>query len=127
MKKIKSMNVNIDSPLTIYSEHSIYELTDEEMKKSRVYKKYLVDRTYSEYAMNNMDLIEIIQRAGRESEYVYGISFANTIEEAELAYKNAVLECRVLDFQNEMKRTVKELIDLKESLCDKICFSVVEA
>ena len=124
MKKIKSLNVNIDSPMTIYHEHSIYELTDEEMEKSGVHKKYLVDRTYSEYAMNNMDLIEIIQRAERESEYVYGVAFANTVEEAELAYKNAVLECRILDFQNEMKRIVKKIIESKESLCNEICFEV---
>lgn len=127
MKKIKSLNVNIDNPLTIYSEHSIYELTDEEMKKSGVYKKYLVNRTYSDYAMNNMDLIKIIQQAERDSEYVYGIAFANTVEEAELAYKNAVLECRILDLQIEMNKVVKKLIDSKESLCDEICFSVMEA
>ena len=126
MKKIKSLNVNIDNPLTIYSEHSIYELTDEEMKKSGIYRKYLLNRTYSKYAMDKMDYIDLLKTAERESEYVYGVYFANTIEEAELAYKNAVLECRILDFQNEMKRIVKKLIDSKESLCDEICFDTME-
>ena len=59
--------------------HAIYELSDDELNWER--KKYLVNRKYSEYAMANMDHEEIIERAVKESEYVYGTGFCDTIAE----------------------------------------------
>lgn len=121
MKKVKSMNVNIDSPLSIYSEHSIYKLTDEKMKKSGVNKRYLVDRTYSEFAMNDMDLIEVIQKAKKESTYVYGVAFANTVEEAELLYKNAVLICIINSIKSQLEDSIESLVKVTDN---KIMFGV---
>ena len=110
MEKIKSIKSNIVGNLTIYSEHSIYKLTETEMKESGVCKKYLLNRTFSDYAINHMDQMDLIERAKRDSDHAYDVAFANTVEEAELIYKNAILICVIDNMQNKIK-LAKQIID----------------
>lgn len=110
MEKVKSIKSNINGNLTIYSEHSIYKLSEAEMKESGVSKKYLLNRTFSDYAINHMNRIDLIEQAKRDSEHNYDVAFANTIEEAELIYENAVLICVIDNMQNKIKLT-KQIID----------------
>lgn len=107
MEKVKSIKSNVSGNGMIYREHSIYKLSEAEMKEAGVDKKYLLDRTFSDYAINHM---ELINSAKRYSEGIYGIAFANTVEEAELIYKNAVLICVINDMQDKIK-LVKQKID----------------
>ena len=110
MEKIKSIKSNIVGNLTIYSEHSIYKLTETEMKESGVCKKYPLNRTFSDYAINHMDHMDLIERAKRDSDHAYDVAFANTVEEAELIYKNAILICVIDNMQNKIK-LAKQIID----------------
>lgn len=121
MKRVKSMNCNINSRSSIYNEHTIYELSNEEMRLAGTTHKYMLDQTYCDWAMKNMDLIDVIKKAIRESEYVYGIAFADTIEEAELKYQNAVLTCRIKHLQQKMS----DIMDQIESSKQDICFQEV--
>ena len=110
MDKVKSIKSNINGNLTIYSEHSIYKLSEAEMKESGVSKKYLLDRTFSDYAINHMDRMDLIKQAKRDSEHAYDVAFANTVEEAELIYENAILFCVIDNMQNKIK-LVKQITD----------------
>jgi len=94
--------------------HAIYELSDDEMNWER--KRYLVNQKYSQYAMANMDHEELIERAVRESKYVYGTGFCDTIAECELYYKNACLE---YDVQN-LKRKFNEIKTMTEAALEHI-------
>lgn len=95
MKFVKELPFNN----ALNSFHAIYELSDDEMNWER--KRYLVNRKYSQYAMECMDHEELIEKAVKESEYVYGTGFCDTIAECELYYKNACLECDVLFLKRE--------------------------
>lgn len=110
MEKVKSIKSNIVGNLTIYSEHSIYKLSEAEMKEAGVDKKYLLNRTFSDYAINHMNRMDLIEQAKRDSEHAYDVAFANTIEEAELIYKNAILICIIDNMQNKIK-LVKQITD----------------
>lgn len=81
------------------SVYSIYELNETEMEFSEG-KKYLLSQTLSEYAMNHMSKVDIIQRSMRDSEYIYGTAFCDTIREAELYYKCCILEIQLRDVKN---------------------------
>ena len=123
MKKIKSIKPNIESDFSVYHEHSIYELSNKDMKKAGLSKKYYVDLTLSEYALDEMDLTEILQKANQKANYVYDVVFADTVEEAELKYMNVVLQCRIVDLQRELKFFAEKLEDLKELFAQEISFS----
>ena len=110
MEKVKSIKSNISGNLTIYDEHSIYKLSETEMKESGVCKKYLLNRTFSDYAINHMDHMDLIEQAKRDSEHSYDVAFANTVEEAELIYENAILICVIDNTLNKIK-LVKQMID----------------
>lgn len=110
MEKVKSIKSNIVGNLAIYSEHSIYKLSEAEMKEAGVDKKYLLNRTFSDYAINHMNRMDLIEQAKRDSEHAYDVAFANTIEEAELIYKNAILICIIDNMQNKIK-LVKQITD----------------
>lgn len=110
MEKVKSIKSNINGNLTIYDEHSIYKLTEIEMKESGVCKKYLLNRTFSDYAINHMDHMNLIEQAKRDSEHAYDVAFVNTVEEAELIYENAILICVIDNMQNKIK-LVKQITD----------------
>ena len=100
----------VNGNLTIYSEHSIYKLSEAEMKESGASKKYLLNRTFSDYAINHMDRMALIEQAKRDSEHSYDVAFANTVEEAELIYQNAILICVIDNMQNKIK-LAKQIID----------------
>lgn len=123
MKHIKTIKVDYESKMTIYSEHSIYELTKDEMDSIGIHQKYLVNRTYSKYAMHEMDMSYILKNALRDSEYVYGVKFADTIEEAELKYQNDVLQCRIMHLQDKIKDISEKCQDLVEMACQDISFT----
>ena len=110
MEKVKSIKSNISGNLTIYDEHSIYKLSEAEMKESGVSKKYLLNRTFSDYAINHMDHMDLIEQAKCDSEHSYDVAFASTVEEAELIYENAILICVIDNMQNKIK-LVKQIID----------------
>ena len=110
MEKVKSIKSNISGNLTIYDEHSIYKLSEAEMKESGVSKKYLLNRTFSDYAINHMDHMDLIEQAKRDSEHSYDVASANTVEEAELIYENAILICVIDNMLNKIK-LVKQMID----------------
>ena len=110
MEKVKSIKSNINGNLTIYSEHSIYKLSEAEMKESGVSKKYLLNKTFSDYALNHMDHMSLIGQAKRDSEHAYDVAFANTVEEAELIYENAILICIIDNMQNKIK-LAKQITD----------------
>lgn len=110
VEKVKSIKSNIVGNLTIYSEHSIYKLSEAEMEEAGVDKKYLLNRTFSDYAINHMDHMNLIEQAKRDSEHAYDVAFANTVEEAELIYKNAILICVINNIQNKIK-LVKQITD----------------
>ena len=62
-----------------------------------------------------------------EAKAIAMVALAEKIERENpkpIAYKNAVLECRIIDFQEEMKIIAKKIIESKESLCNEICFEV---
>ena len=80
------------------------------MKESGVSKKYLLNRTFSDYAINHMDHMDLIEQAKRDSEHSYDVAFANTVEEAELIYENAILICVIDNMLNKIK-LVKQMID----------------
>ena len=73
---------------------AIYELPEE--TKHSTGKSYLVNRKYSEYAMNHMDEFDLIANAKKESEYVYGTGFCDTIRECELFFS-----CEALSILNQ--------------------------
>ena len=110
MEKVKSIKSNISGNLIIYDEHSIYKLSEIEMKESGICKKYLLNRIFSDYAINHMDHMDLIEQAKRDSDHAYDVAFANTIEEAELIYENAILICVIDNMQNKIK-LVKQIID----------------
>lgn len=110
MEKVKSIKSNIVGNLTIYSEHSIYKLSEAEMEEAGVDKKYLLNRTFSDYAVNHMNRMDLIEQAKRDSEQAYDVAFANTVEEAELIYENAILICIIDNMQNKIK-LVKQITD----------------
>ena len=99
IKKFPKQNVLNGESGSVYS---IYELNETEMRFSEG-KKYFLSQTLSQYAMNNMSKVDIIQRSMRESQYIYGTAFCDTIREAELYYKCCVLEIQL--------REVKDLIN----------------
>lgn len=110
MKFVKELHFNN----ALSSLHAIYELSDDEMNWER--KRYLVNQKYSQYAMANMDHEELIEKAVKESEYVYGTGFCDTIAECELYYKNACLE---YDVQN-LKRKFNEIKTMTEAALEHI-------
>lgn len=103
--------------------YSIYELSDKEIQYTDAPGKYLLNQTYGDYAMNNMSKIEMIQTAIRESVYVYGVAFCDTVKEAELYLKCSILECRInsihnvlRDFGNEFERIDKTEVSVFSDL-----------
>ena len=115
MKLIKTINVSINRDGT----YSIYELTDQEIRYTNAPGKYLLNRTYGAYAMEHLSKIDLIQDAMKESVYVYGVAFCDTVKEAELTLKCSILECQInslrYTFQNyyeDIMRISKEKVSL---------------
>lgn len=97
---------------------SIYELDKSELQFSEG-KKYLLNQTLSEFALESLNKAEMITRFMRESTYVYGVAFCDTIYEAELYYKCCLMEIQLRRARDTMK-------DLQESLMsfqNKPCFT----
>ena len=117
MIKIKAIKFNSNnSNCELFDEHSIYLLSDDEQVLNNTPGKYLLNKTYSEWAINSFGTEELIKRAIRDSEYVFGVAFANTIEEAELKYQNAVLKCELQNYQHYLKRASDELSETMRKL-----------
>ena len=108
MKLIKTIDISINSRGETYS---IYELTDKEIEYTNAPGRYLLNRTYSDYAMKNMSKIDLIQSAMKESVYIYGVAFCDTVKEAELTLKCSILECQInslrCTFQNHYEDIMK--------------------
>ena len=124
MIKVKTIKFNSnDSNCELFDEHSIYLLSDDEQVLNNAQGKYLLNRTYSEWAMNSFETKELIKRAINDSGYVFGVAFANTIEEAELKYQNAVLKCELQNYQHYLKRASDGLSETMRKLtlvCNQI-------
>lgn len=124
MIKVKAIKFNSnDSNCELFDEHSIYLLSDDEQVLNNAPGKYLLNRTYSEWAMNSFETKELIKRAINDSGYVFGVAFANTIEEAELKYQNAVLKYELQNYQRYLKRASDELSETMRKLvlvCNQI-------
>lgn len=119
MKLVGKINVEcipVYEGMEVYDEHCVYELSDEERSFVPGRKKYLLNKRYSDYAMKNMDAEDLIDRALRESRYVYGVGFANTIEEAKMIFQNAVLQCLVIEYKEELKSIKKKINSLLSSV-----------
>lgn len=116
MKLIKTIDISINSSGETYS---IYELTDKEIEYTNAPGRYLLNRTYSEYAMKHMSKIDLIQSAMKESVYIYGVAFCDTVKEAELTLKCSILECQIdsliCTFQNHYE-DIKEISKEKVSV-----------
>ncbi len=124
MIKVKTIKFNSnDSNCELFDEHSIYLLSDDEQHSNNAPGKYLLNRTYSEWAMNSFETEELIKRAINDSKYVFGVAFANTIEEAELKYQKDVLKCELQSYQHYLKRASDELSETMRKLtlvCNQI-------
>ena len=73
--------------------------------------------------MNSFETEELIRRAINNSKDVLGVAFANTIEEAELKYQNAVLKYELQNYQHYLKRASDELSETMRKLtlvCNQI-------
>lgn len=97
---------------------SIYELEEFEMKFSEG-KKYLLNQTLSEYALERMSKVDMITRFLRESTYVYGVAFCDTVYEAELYYKCCLMEIQL----RRARDTVRDLQESLVSFQNKPCFT----
>lgn len=92
MKFIKVLN-NPNGVECMSGTFAIYKMETEAELEAAHRHKYLVNRKFTESAMTEMDVIEnLICTAVRESEYVYGIGFCDTIKECELFYTAACLQ-----------------------------------
>ena len=124
MIKVKTIKFNSDnSNCELFDEHSIYLLSDDEQIFNDAPGKYLLHKTYSEWAMNSFEAGELIRRAINDSGYVFGVAFANTIEEAELKYQNAVLKYELQNYQRYLKRVSDELSETMRKItlvCNQI-------
>lgn len=124
MIKVKTIKFNSDnSNCELFDEHSIYLLSDDEQVFNDAPGKYLLHKTYSEWAMNSFETEELIRRAINNSKDVLGVAFANTIEEAELKYQNAVLKYELQNYQRYLKRASDELSETMRKLvlvCNQI-------
>lgn len=81
----------------LIGDFAIYELTETEHELAN--KRYLINKKYSKYAMENMDHIRLVKDALMESEYVYGTGFCDTIAECELFYKCECLQAQISDLK----------------------------
>lgn len=81
---------------------AIYELSATEQEMSM--KMYLVNKKYSQYALEKMDAADLIKTAIKESEYVYGTGFGDTIAECELLFKCHCLEVAIMSMQNAFRK-----------------------
>ena len=116
MKLIKTIDISITSRGETYS---IYELTDKEIEYTNAPGRYLLHETYGDYAMNRMSKIDMIQDAMKESVYVYGVAFCDTVKEAELTLKCSILECQIdslintsLNYYEDIKEISKEKVSV---------------
>lgn len=124
MIKVKTIKFNSnDGNCELFDEYSIYLLSDDEQVLNNAPGKYLLNRTYSEWAMNSFETEELIKRAINDSKYVFGVAFVNTIEEAELKYQNAVLKYELQNYKRYLKRASDELSETMRKLtlvCNQI-------
>lgn len=110
MKLIKTINVSINRDGT----YSIYELTDQEIRYTNAPGKYLLNRTYGAYAMEHMSKIALIQSAMKESVYVYGVAFCDTVKEAELTLKCSILECQINSLRHTFQNHYEDIMRISE-------------
>ena len=75
-----------------------------------------VDGEISDYAMKNMNVVDLIQANIRGSEYTFGIAFCDTIKEAVLSYKCAALEKQM----RNLKYLFKDVTDTFDNYEEKI-------
>ena len=80
----------------------IYDLSD--ISSNPTNKKYLINKKYSDYAFRYLTPKEIIKTAIKESEYVYGIGFFDTVKECELYYDCCRLELKLKSVTNKIKQ-----------------------
>lgn len=108
MKFIKVLN-NPNGVKCMSGTFAIYEMeTDAELEAAHGHK-YLVNRKFTEFAMTEMDVIEdLILRAVKDSEYVYGVGFCDTIRECELFYTAACLQMFLYTFRYMLKDFVEQ-------------------
>ena len=108
LKLIKLFAENNDMPFI----YAIYDLSDVETNPTG--KRYLINKEYSDWALDNFTLKEIIKSAIRDSEYVYGVGFFDTIKECELYYDCCCLELKLRSITNKIKQM--NLLGEKESI-----------
>lgn len=114
MKFIKVLN-NPNGVNCMSGTFAIYEMETAAEVEAAHGHKYLVNREFSEFAMTEMDVIEdLISHAVRESEYVYGVGFCDTIKECELFYTAACLQVFLSTFRIMMKDFVQQF-DVKSA------------
>ena len=111
MKLVKKINSN-----ALSGNYVIYELTEDEIYLSNAPAKYMLSQEISDYAMKNMNVVDLIQANIRGSEYTFGIAFCDTIKEAVLSYKCAALEKQM----RNLKYLFKDVTDTFDNYEEKI-------
>lgn len=111
MKVIKTIDISINSRVETYS---IYELNDKEIEYTNAPGRYLLNRTYGDYAMKHMSKIDLIQDAMKESVYVYGVAFCDTVKEAELTLKCSILECQIDSLRNTFQNHYEDIMSISK-------------
>lgn len=107
MKFIKVLN-NPNGVECMSGTFAIYEMETAAELEAANGRKYLVNRKFSEFAMTEMDVIEeLIAPAVRDSKYVYGVGFCDTIKECELFYTAACLQV----FLNTIRYMLKDSVE----------------
>lgn len=116
MKHIK----NLKKPAGIEcmsGEFSIYEMENEAELSAANGFKYLVNRTFSDFAMREMDSVtDLLPHALRESEYVYGVGFCNTVRECELFYMAACFQAYFQTLRYANKRYIEEMMKHSQAM-----------
>lgn len=108
MKFIKVLN-NPNGVKCMSGTFAIYEMETAAELKAAHGHKYLVNRKFTESAMTEMDVIEdLILGAVKDSEYVYGVGFCDTIRECELFYTAACLQMFLYTFRYMLKDFVEQ-------------------
>lgn len=89
--------------------YAVYELSEQE--KLLAGKKYLVNRKFSKFAMENLKHSEMVLKAIKESEYVYGTGFCDTIAECDLFYKCECLQYLLQSIEEQFNEIGKKAFD----------------
>ena len=76
----------------------------------------MLSQEFSDYAMKNMDVVDLIQANIRDSAYTFSIAFCDTIKEAVLSYKCAALEKQMQDLKYLFKNVTDTFDNYKEKI-----------